>query len=279
MSSRRSGVQDQGRDAIPRVRRMGFTFTRIPRHWLDGSVLATHRANALGLLFPAGERFFIHSVKHYLPHLTDPVLRARVRAFLGQESSHGYEHQRAFGLLEAQGYELREWLRWYERLASELLARRLSPAMQLSMTVALEHLTTAMARVCLSGRLLERAHPQMQLLLSWHAAEELEHKSVAFDVLAAVAPGYWLRVLGIVLGGAALVVFWRSAMRMLLRQELDYSRERMRREAVELARAWGDRRTILAAVMVYLRPGFHPDQRDDAGLASRSLERIGRPEG
>lgn len=264
---------------IPRVRRMGLSFAEIPRHWFHGSMLATHRLNALSLLFPAGERFFMHSVRHYLPSIGDPVLRARVRAFLGQESSHGLEHERTFGLLEAQGYEIRDWLRWYEGVTLELLGRRLTPAIRLSMTVALEHLTAAMARAALTGNPLQHAHPRMRKLLLWHAAEEIEHRSVAFDVLAEVEPGYWLRMLGMLLGGVTLAVFWRSATTMLIRQEPTCSRARMRRERAELSRAWGDRRTIARAVLTYLRPGFHPDERDDAGVAKEYLEGIGRLDG
>ncbi len=258
---------------------MRLSFAGIPRDWFGGNVLATHRANALDLLFPAGESFFVASVVHYLPRITDSRLRARVRGFLGQESSHRHAHERALGMLEAQGYEIRAWLRSYERTAVKVLQGWLPPSVRLSVTVALEHLTAAMAEVALTGRLLDHVHPGMQRLLLWHAAEEIEHRSVAFDVLAAVAPGYLLRVLGLVLGGLMLWGWWRSATRMLLRQEVGYDRARRRRERAELSRLRRDRRALLRAVEAYLRPGFHPDERDDGEVGRRYLEEIGRLEG
>ncbi len=46
------------------VRKMGFDFSAVPRKWFFDSELPTHVANGLSLLFPAGERFFIRSVRH-----------------------------------------------------------------------------------------------------------------------------------------------------------------------------------------------------------------------
>ena len=43
----------------------------IPRHWFGGNALATHLVNGVNLLFPAGERFFVRSVRHYLDKLED----------------------------------------------------------------------------------------------------------------------------------------------------------------------------------------------------------------
>lgn len=266
-----------GSRSIPRVRKMGMSFDDVPRLWFYGPFL-THTANALNILFPAGERFFVRSVKHYLPQISDPVLLARVRAFFGQEGSHGHEHERVFDMLEAQGFELRPWLEWYERTAFELLEKRFPPNLRLSVTVALEHLTAALAEVALTQPFLDEAHPKMRELLRWHAAEEIEHRSVAFDVLQQVDPRYWVRMAGMAFGFGALMFFWRSGARMLLAQE-GTDRKRLREEQRE-ARARGqDRRQLFAAVLSYLRPGFHPDQRDTDAVAREYLSSIGRLEG
>ena len=100
-------MPDGAARALFPVRKMGFSFDEVPRRWFYDSVLVSDLVNALNLLFPAGERFFVRSVKHYVPQLRDPELRARVRAFFGQEGSHGHEHERAFEMLESQGYEVR----------------------------------------------------------------------------------------------------------------------------------------------------------------------------
>lgn len=266
---------------IPRVRKMGLSFDDVPRHWFYGNPFVTHTANALNVVFPAGERFFVRSVKHYLPQITDPALIARVRAFFGQEGSHGHEHERIYDMLEAQGYEIRPWLEWYERTAYELLEQRVPPNLRLSATVALEHLTAAMAEVALTKEFLDEAHPVMQQLLRWHAAEEIEHRSVAFDVLQQVDPRYWVRMVGMVIGFASLLGFWHSGSKALLKQEKarGYTQAELVRDR-KAARARGhDRSALFRAVLSYLRPGFHPDERDTDGLAREYLSSIGRLEG
>ena len=272
-------MPDGAARALFPVRKMGFSFDEVPRRWFYDSVLVSDLVNALNLLFPAGERFFVRSVKHYVPQLRDPELRARVRAFFGQEGSHGHEHERAFEMLEAQGYEVRRWLAWYERTAFGLLEPMVPPNIRLSVTVALEHFTAALAEVPLTREFFEHVHPQMRDLLRWHAAEEIEHKSVAFDVLEEVDGRYWVRMVGLVIAGATLMGFWRSATKMLIAQEPGYTRAQMKREQQEAYARGQNRRPLLHAVFSYVRPGFHPDQIDNRELARAYLSKIGRLEG
>ena len=52
-----------------RPRSPRFDFAAVPNHWFAGSVIGTAFANGLNLLFPAGERFFVRSVRRYLDEL------------------------------------------------------------------------------------------------------------------------------------------------------------------------------------------------------------------
>jgi hypothetical protein len=259
------------------VRKPSLRFDDVPRHWLLGRAFPTHLANSLHLLFPMGERFFVRSVRAYADRIADPQLAEQVRAFMGQEVRHGLEHERAFEQLEAQGYEIRSFLGWYERVAYDLIDPNTSPALRLSVTVALEHFTAMFASQALSSDLLtQNAHPAMRDLLLWHACEELEHKAVAFDVLKQVAPSYALRAAGLGVGAGLLLFFWMAGARHLLAQEPQAGlRERL---AQLLA---GRRHNALLnggfarAFLGYLRPGFHPDDTDDAALAEDWLARHG----
>ncbi|MCX7807270.1 MAG: metal-dependent hydrolase, partial [Deltaproteobacteria bacterium] len=104
---------------VPIVRAMEFEFDagQIPRHWFMGNAHLTALANALQLLFPEGERFFIRALRHYEDRIKDPLLYRRMRAFYGQEGRHGQAHERFFRVLEAQGYEIRSFLEWYKGVA------------------------------------------------------------------------------------------------------------------------------------------------------------------
>jgi predicted metal-dependent hydrolase len=258
-----------------RVRKLGLRFEDVPRHWLHDNAVVTHVANGLNLVFPAGERFFIRSVRHYFDRIADPSLRERCRAFFGQEASHGKEHERFFEILESQGFEIRDYLRWYEEVAFGKLEPRFPPNLRLSVTVALEHFTATLAERGLTTAFLDGAHPIMRQLLRWHASEEIEHKSVAFDVLREVDDRYWVRVAGLVLATAGLLYFWRRGTAMLLQQE-GLSRGEIARQR-KIGRALGqDTGFLLSGIVSYLRPGFHPDDHDNYHLARRYLESIGR---
>lgn len=283
MSELRAAERDAAKRPI-KVRAMGFPFdATIPKWWLFGNPIPTHVANGLNLLFPDGERFFIRSVKHYMRVIeADPALLARVRGFFGQEGRHGHEHERFNQILEEHGYDLERWLLWYRYLAYEVLEKRLPPHVRLAVTAALEHFTAAMAENGLSSDLLDHADPRMRELLKWHAAEEIEHKSVAFDVLEKVDPRWSTRALGLALGSFVLALFWITATRELLRQEA--ARGTDMREKAKLAaadpRLEEERRRRSAmfrrAIAEYLRPDFHPDQHDNYELARTYLESIGR---
>lgn len=257
------------------VRKMDFDFASVPRHWFFGNAFMTHVANGLNLVFPAGERFFIRSVKHYLDRIDDPQLRERVRAFFGQEGRHGFEHERVFEVLEAQGFEVRSYLQWYETWAFEKIEPLFPPHIRLSATVALEHFTATMAEHGLSSDFLDDADPQMRALLRWHAAEEIEHKSVAFDVLQHVDPRYRTRVAGLLLATFGLLYFWGAGTRMLLRQE-GLSRGEISRLRKQARKRGQNKRFIFRAIASYLRPGFHPDRHDNYHLARDYLASVGR---
>ena len=156
--------------------------------WNGGDPFRTAFFNAMSLSFPSGERFFIDAVRAFEDEIGEPELREAIRGFIGQEAVHRRIHQtynetfcrrRGYVLdeLEAPFLERVEWGR-----------ENVSPLGQLTVTVALEHLTATLAAALLDDRsaTLGGADPRVAEVWRWHAAEETEHRSVAFDVYARV---------------------------------------------------------------------------------------------
>lgn len=259
------------------ARNPGLTFDdKIPRHWLAKSPLASHLANSLNLLFPAGERFFVRSVRHYMHCIDDPKLLADVRGFMGQEGRHASEHQRFFEILRAQGYDIDTFLKIYEAIAYGFLERVFGPKIRLSTTVACEHFTAMFAERALTESFLKNeAHPALRALLMWHAAEEIEHKSVAFDVLARVDDSYALRMAGLVMATLTLTGFWMMGTAMLLAQEEKGSSVNVLKHFVHGVQSGRlGRGDMLKAFIAYLRPGFHPNDNDNFYLAKAYLDQV-----
>src|SRR5262249_29144719 len=107
---------------------------------------------------------------------------------------HSHQHDRHLELLAAHGYGALERMNRAGDGIMRTLNRRL-PHFSLAATAALEHLTALLARRILENeaRFTAPMDARMGPLWRWHALEEAEHKTVAFDVLKRVAPSYWLR--------------------------------------------------------------------------------------
>jgi predicted metal-dependent hydrolase len=249
------------------VRTFDDDLTKVPRHWLSNDAVATAISNGVSMLFPWGERFFVRSVKHFAGQIDDPVLKGQIKAFFGQEGRHAKAHDDFNGVLRAQGYEVDQFLDTYARLSAWIEAK-CPPKLRLAATAAAEHFTAILAHGAFTGPVFEEADPRMQRLMAWHAAEEIEHKAVAFDVLRAVDPSYALRITGLVMATMLLGGFWIAATTVLLRQDGISWRQALRKLNALRGRDPIVRRVFLRGIRQYIRPGFHPSDIRDERLAA-----------
>lgn len=270
-----------GRDALagyPRVRRIRFPFGEpapMNHHFIEGNIPYSHLIAVLSALFPPGEESFIRSVRRFSDRITDPALAKRVAGFIGQESVHGQEHRRLNERLIAMGYPVVRVFTFDRDSRRQRFVLRLenrSPALaHLAMTAAAEHYTATLAQRVLSSSEIQRMpfDPEVRNLFNWHALEELEHKSVAFDVYRAAGGPEWLRIavmalaysLTIPLVTLAVLVSiatdpWGWRPRTVLRQMFEIFRSPLIKG-------------LMADLRVYMRPGFHPDDVDTTALVAQ----------
>ena len=248
--------------------------TTMPRYWFGGMRSASLLTNGVNLLFPGGERFFVRSVMHYLPQIDDAVLRAQVKGFAGQEHRHARAHEDYNVMLEAQGYRLERFLKVYERIAFDGVERIAPAPLRLAVTAATEHFTAILAEDALTRGYCAAMNSEVGRLLMWHAAEEIEHKAVAFDVLQKVAPGYPLRMAGLALASAMLGGFWFAAVVTLARQDAKLPPE-PHREPTEAEKKHSPLDVFARGIRDYARPSFHPNQNDNLPLAVEALRALG----
>jgi uncharacterized protein len=250
------------------VRDLSFeTIAEAPRHWHGAGRAVTLFFDNLSLFFPPGERFFIASVKAHRDRVRDPELAAAVRDFCAQEGVHSREHQRYNAHLEARGLPARAIEGRVQRLLDRV-TRRTSARRRLAITCALEHFTALMGDALLRDpRLLHGAAPQMAALWRWHAAEENEHKAVAFDVYRAAGGGYVERIV-VMLG--ATVIFWAKTVEQQARLMAADGSLGSAREWWSLAKFLfvtpGGLRRVPRQWLTYFRPGFHPWDHDNRAL-------------
>lgn len=267
-------------DHAIQVRKPALDFQQpIERFYFAGNPVKTHIFNALNLLFPDGERFFVKSVHDHAKDVRDPQLLRDIKAFAGQEGQHAHQHERFFAVLEQQGYRFGRLLTRFRGLAQ--WSRALPRWLRLSITAGAEHYTATMAALLLEHDMLEGCDPTLRDLILWHAVEEIEHKHVAYEVLVKhyTWSSYPLRIVGFLAASAVIAGYTAFGLRMLLRQ--DGRAQRLSREQLEAARgALGEgkellfRRKLRRELARYFLPGFHPNQKDDRGLLARFLPQI-----
>jgi predicted metal-dependent hydrolase len=233
--------------------------------------------NALSFAFPAGEAYFINSVRNYLKRIKDPVLKEQAERFIYQEAMHSKEHDRA-------NHELRQFHaygRQIERLVVPLLAfsRRCIPkATQLATTCALEHFTAMLADCLLRDqqRFVADSDPSFVALWLWHAVEETEHKSVCFDVYQHICgKGAFSYLHRVIVMGSVSMLFLGVLGVSFMRMKWSRSATRKRRDGGQTATAPHSATPTLGFLLHdvplrmyfdYYRPSFHPWRHDNAHL-------------
>jgi len=178
-----------------------------PRYWFDGHPFKTFFSQRLGHHLSGGREFFRAQRGAFRGQVADPQLQQQINAFISQEGNHAHAHDEHCDILERQGFRS---IKFENKLIDRALRRlnRRAPKFALATTVALEHFTAMLAhlgfeRADIMG---DRMDPQFAALLRWHAAEEIEHKAVAFDVYQAVDGSYWRRVIAMAMATFSLTL-------------------------------------------------------------------------
>lgn len=241
------------------------------RHFVQGDLITSHLVAVLSTLIPEGERFVVDAVKRYRIDIDDPVLSRQANAFVGQESMHQREHDRLNEVLGRSGYPIRalEWIGSVFFVAF----RRMPRHTQLALTAAIEHWTAVLAEHVLErGRTgtppIMGTEEEVRAMITWHLIEEIEHKSVAFDVMQALGTTEDQRIAAMRLLRRLLAPLLAAGMVVSL------ATDRAAWNPLEMRRSlrWIRANSTIAEqgfaddIREWDRVGFHPDERDHTEL-------------
>ena len=238
--------------------------TPFAQRWNGGDAFRSAFFNALSMRFPWGEQYFMDSVRacyKTLPPAEQQKYAKEVQGFVGQEATHRRIHELFNAQVTRQGFFNEIEVRAAKRAKK---AEHLDPRIHLAVTAATEHFTAMFADWTLRHpEAFEGAEERLATLWMWHASEESEHRSTAFNIYQAAGGNHEWRVRTFkvvswifttdVLRQTVRNLWhdrslfrwstWRSAWRLLLAKDGLY------RSNVSM---WRD----------YLRPDFHPEQHD-----------------
>ncbi len=142
--------------------------------------------NAFSIALPSGEKFFIDSLKRHLSDICSQEHKDFVRVFVMQEAVHSKYHtiyNKTF--CKENGYSLKR-LEAPFLFNSGYVTSNNTKKYCLALTVCLEHLTAVASEAILKNDWLSSYSPRIEKFWKWHALEEIDHRSVAFDIFRSI---------------------------------------------------------------------------------------------
>jgi predicted metal-dependent hydrolase len=253
------------------VRRMSFEFPESLDDVLPGDdLLDESYLVAFSLTMPALEPYLIRTMRAVASKVTDPQLADDMKAFIGQEAQHFQNHRRVNEMVlrqlgEPAAAQIEQIL---DRLESDYRRSTDTASDRYNLVYAegFEAMTCAMAMASFE-RAANPATPgrfgAWQQLWAWHAAEEIEHRTVAFGAYEHLVGSYPYRV-------------WGS-----LRAQWHFQRCIVRLQRVVLASRGSSAKPILPPwvrqpdgrrrYLRSFRPGYHPAELEPNALVDAVL--------
>lgn len=164
--------------------------------YLAGSAALSYSHTAFGLYVALLEPFAVKSLRRVLPQIRDEALREEVDRFCRQEAQHYQRHIDFNKAVLAHGYPGLE-----QRI--EVLRKELDAFLGdaddrhcVAYVEGFESYTTQFALRMIESGLYDhrRTQPSFGNLFKWHMLEEIEHRTVAFDVYQHLYGGSLYRV-------------------------------------------------------------------------------------
>lgn len=244
------------------IRRLNFDFSaNTERYWFKQSVFKTHLFNSITIASPEFEKYLIRTVKKRINFIEKPQLKQQAQAFIYQEAQHSQQHKKFWDNLRASGYNFETYLRWLQTIFYDILEQQMSLNLNLAIAAGIEHLTTLIAEFTLEVDLFAEAEPELKQLFEWHALEEIEHKTVLYDVLQNATNNYLLRQFGMFIAHILVLFFLNCGLAILLYQDRKLFDRKVWQEFIEF---WITKDKFLYKALFnarnYLRKDFHPSQ-------------------
>jgi len=240
----------------------------IPKYWFGGDPFKSRFWDALSLIFPPGEKFFMVCVRDFRDQISDPQLLADIQGFNRQEAQHTLVHRQDNERLRKQGVDVDKLNKYVDQMLNVDYRKRYSREDTLSITSALEHFTSIIAHSLFDKRdVMKEADHRVRAMYAWHAIEEVEHKGVAYDVMIDYAKvGYFKRIWGLLHASWMFPATIFHVQRQLLIHDGFTTPQRAKlllKGLWWLFKPGGLLTPMYKSYLTYYKPGYHPWQETD----------------
>ena len=215
-------------------RKVKFEWQDTPVDWIPEQPFISYFINEINMILPAGEFWFCRLYNKVLPQIQDPKLKEDVQAFIRQEAMHAQAHNSANKeYLTVRNINIQRNLKVMDFLFGELLAdaplglkvpkvlEHQWDLFRLGIVATVEHMTCVLGKYVLYNNEWEKlgADASMLDLVKWHGAEEIEHRTVAFDLYRHLGGGYIARYYLSVVVIAAVLGLWVDGAAHIMKQD------------------------------------------------------------
>ncbi|MEJ2294520.1 MAG: metal-dependent hydrolase [Candidatus Lokiarchaeota archaeon] len=266
------------------VRKINYDYS-IPikndRYWAEDDPILTHFFNAFQSTFPEGEKLFIQAAIDGVARLQrkgnlDLLFKTDLKKFIQQEALHSQQHIKWTEALVKYGYKALE--SYDARLRRfRIFSKKYFPiALRLAITAAAEHYTASIAYLFthLKPDVLVRLPTQFRGLLLYHAMEELEHKSVCFDLFQNVSGSYILQIFGFIFVTLDLIINVYIRIRYLLKKDGIFNFKHRLKLYKFLFWKQGIAMGLINKIKNYINPNFHPWKTDERKLVNKVFHKL-----
>lgn len=179
------------------VRRLDFGFTPdMDRVFIKDDPETSFMFLGAWMMLPYLEPYLIRTMRDALPHIRDAKLKEELKRFCAQEGEHFRQHAKANDLIRAL-HPSYEALRPLEKELDDEF-KRFTKEKPLKFNLAyaegFESMTSAASKAQLELGFYDRTDSPLADLGKWHIMEELEHRSVAFDVYEHIVGSWFYRM-------------------------------------------------------------------------------------
>ena len=218
-------------------RKVKFEWQDTPVDWVPNQPFVSYFINEINMILPAGEFWFCRLYNKVLPQISDEKLKQDVQAFIRQEAMHAQAHNSANKeYLSQRNIGIQRNLDVMDFLFGKLLADQplgfTVPKLlnhqwdlfRLGIVATVEHMTCVLGKYALYNTEWEKlgADASMLDLVKWHGAEEIEHRTVAFDLYRHLGGSYIARYYQSVIVIAAVLGLWVDGAAQIMQQDPRY---------------------------------------------------------
>jgi len=178
------------------VRRMNFEFPDdMDLVFIEGDPAMSYYFVGAWMMLPYLEPYLIRTMQTAMEQVDDPVLREEMKRFCAQEGQHYRQHAKANEVVKRihpAGPRLAELEKEVEALFAKWSAEK-PLKFNLAYGEGFESMTCAGARTQIDVDMFGYMKEPIRGLMYWHIMEEIEHRSVCFDVYEKLVGDYLYR--------------------------------------------------------------------------------------